>query len=350
VTIKLLYEKIYFVYSRFGGGATMGCYQPHLACHKMNIPSAVRSERELVEQVNKINNSAIFFLKGRPGQNLIDKLRENHNTVVIYPGDGVLSLITRYFNRTKNVNGVIVGSKDFKVHLDNMKKNSNFQTQVIPANHDIFLDSDKFKKQRESKFKLYFGGSRSHGATQGELGLKDEHNYSEGYFHSLKFMPENMTRKNYKEKEDYVIKVASQLNCDVLNKLIESDENPCKYSCHYAVRAPWIKNYNTQWITKTGGKVSTAAASGANIITSLDPSVRVLIGEEYPYAIDTETSDFKDNFQEICDEMIKKAKDTYNTKIWHDGLKILQDVKEKTTTKRITTEYINFFNRLKDEK
>ena len=99
-----------------------------------------------------------------------------------------------------------------------------------------------------------------------------------------------------------------------------------------------------------GCKVSTAAIAGANIVTSLDPSVRELVDEEYPYSIDTETDCFKENYQEVCCEMVTKARETFNTKIWHDGLKILKKVKERTTTQRITMDYINFFNQLHEVK
>jgi hypothetical protein len=114
------------------------------------------------------------------------------------------------------------------------------------------------------------------------------------------------------------------------------------------VRSPYyydLKNKKVKydlWVTKTGGKVSTAAAAGSNIITSLDPSVRVLIDENYPYAIDTEQDDFLENHELICQDMIKKAELTFNTKTWFEGLKILEGVKERTKTERITLDYVNF--------
>jgi hypothetical protein len=67
-----------------------------------------------------------------------------------------------------------------------------------------------------------------------------------------------------------------------------------------------------------------------------------LIDESYPYAINTTSEQFKDNYQEICEEMVLKAKKTWNTKIWNDGLKIMKEVKQKSSTETITKKYIQF--------
>ena len=334
---KIWFKKIYFVWSRFGGGATMGCYQPHLVCHDMSIPSMVYGINDM--PISQIKESAVFFMKGRPSQDLINRLKENKNIIVYYPGDGSEPLLMEYIKKINNLDGIIVGGNEFKKLISLQRK--DIQTTVIPANHDYFLDSKIFKKERESEFKLYFGGSRNpHAPTQGDLAL-EQFKYTEGYFHSLKYIENNMRRATTTQRERYVIDIASKNKCPVLNELIQSKQNPTKYSCHYAVRAPWIGNYSTQWNTKTGGKVSTAAASGA-----LDPSVRALIDEDYPYAINTETQEFKDNYEEMCREMVSKAKKTFNTKIWQNGLKIMKEVKDRTTTRKITLEYIDFFNKL----
>ena len=136
---------------------------------------------------------------------------------------------------------------------------------------------------------------------------------------------------------------------------LSSDSCPVNYSCHYAVRSPFttskknIENGNLslsipyeQWYTKTGGKVSTAAACHSNVITSLDPAVRELIDESYPYAIDTESEEFSENWKEICEDMFRKAKSDYNNSRWKEGLKIMEQVRERTLTRRIVSDYVNF--------
>lgn len=347
------FKKLYFVWFRFGGGATMGCYQPFLACRDLGIPATVIGEQELYSKINLIKDSAIFIMKRRLNQNVVNMLRNNNNKVVRYTGDGYENLELEYFKNIKNLNGAIVGSESYKTKIKQISP--EIPVCVIPANHDMFLDDTLFQKERNKKFKLYFGGSRSSDGllTQGDLGLKKSFEYSEGYFHSLAYIEKNMKNRPSKEIEDYVLSVASPGKCKMLEKLKLSIENPSRYSCHYAIRAPFsvpslggpYQKY-MQWNTKTGGKVSTAAASGANIVTSLDPSVRVLIDQNYPYAIDTETQYFKENHDEICKEMVLKAKETFGTKLWQDGLNILKDVKNRTRTHNITIEYVDFITRL----
>lgn len=324
----------------------MGCYQPMLTCIEMGWPTRSLNRSQLLNEISFIKNSLIIIFKFKPSQQEVDALNNNNNIVIRYVGDGQLSREIEYHKTVTNFDGLILGSHDFKKIVDG-DKNINTQTVVIPANHDMFLDGERFKNKRNKKFSLFFGGSTDPTGikTQGELGLSGK--YSEGYFHSLFYMYETMKGKKECDLRNYLLNIRK---CPHLNSIIESSNNPSLYSCHYGVRSPYYFDISgnrkkikyEQWVTKTGGKVSTAAASGANIITSLDPSVRVLIDENYPYAIDTEKLDFLDNHEEICSQMIEKVKSTFNTKTWFEGLNILNKVRERTTTKRITTDYVKF--------
>ena len=335
--MKIPFDSVYFVWERWGGGCTMGCYQPMLACINMGINAKTIDRKHMLANVNSIKNSFVFIFKFKPSQQEINMLKNNNNVVVRYVGDGVLEREVDYHTSVINFDGLILGSHQFKKILDdNIRVHA--KTTVIPANHDMFLDSERYKTRRNKKFNLFFGGSRDQSGvkTQGELGLPENQKYFEGYFHSLFYMYENMKGAKEDDLRKYVLNAK---NCTHLKSLIESSSNPSLYSCHYGVRSPYYYDLKNK---KTGGKVSTAAAAGSNIITSLDPSVRVLIDENYPYAIDTEQDDFLENHELICQDMIKKAELTFNTKTWFEGLKILEGVKERTKTERITLDYVNF--------
>ena len=103
-------------------------------------------------------------------------------------------------------------------------------TRVIPANHDMFLDSNTFKIQREKEFKLYFGGSRSSDGflIQGDLGLSKSFDYEEGYFNSLRYVERNMKNTPSTEVERYVRDIALGGKCKTLESLKASNENPSK--------------------------------------------------------------------------------------------------------------------------
>ena len=136
------FEKLYFIWQRYGGGTTMGCYQPFLACYNMGIPASVLGMDDLKGKIHEMKNSAFFFMKVRVDQNTINQLRNNNNTVVLYPGDGHEDQHLSYFGDMKNINGVIVGSQNFKDSIDLL--DTDIQTTVIPANHDYFLDASLF--------------------------------------------------------------------------------------------------------------------------------------------------------------------------------------------------------------
>jgi len=354
--MTLPFDKVYFIRFRFGGGATMQCFQPFLACKSMGVDSHVLSIEELRSNVSTVKNSAIFVFKDRIEQSLIDRLRNNGNIIARYAGDGGLEIHKSYHSSISGMHGVIVGTHPFCKELDGI---NGIKARVIPSNHDYFLDSNNHRSERESQFKLYFGGSKSpEGLAQGDLGLPEDFEYSEGYFNSLNYLLTNLKGASSEEQEKYVLDFIASGKCQENKNQIDSITSPTRYSCHYAVRAPFYTRSYTdstklvydQWITKTGGKVSTAAACGANIVTSLDPSVRVLIDENYPYSIDTETDEFRENYNQICREMIIKAKETFGKKTWFEGLKILEDVKNRTTTHRITLDFIDFFKELYETK
>ena len=99
--MKYPFKRLYFVWFRFGGGATMGCYQPWLACQDLGIPSSVISANELFANLQDFKNSAFFIMKERIGQKLIDNLRSNNNVVVRYAGDGIESAEIQYLKNIK---------------------------------------------------------------------------------------------------------------------------------------------------------------------------------------------------------------------------------------------------------
>jgi len=349
--MKSSFRRIVYVYERFGGGATMGCYQPcYVTSNFLEQESHVLEYNELLENLRSYKNDLLIFFKKNPNHQVAEILKENKCVVLYYVGDMTSFSLGEFLkSRAEHLSGVIVGSKEFKKIMSNNFPGLN--VEVIPANHDIFIE--KSNKFNHKNFSLYFGGSLdSRGyMCQGDLGLRDEWDYTSGYFHPLRELISSSSKKSSSEKYNTFLKEFSE-GCHYDTQLqIESHDSPLKHSCHYAVRSPLTllrgkkEKLNLpyeQWVTKTGGKVSTAAACNANIITSLDPANRELIDESYPYAINTETEEFIINWSEICNEMKKKAQKDFGNKTWKEGLKIMKDVKEKTRTEVIVKRYIGF--------
>ena len=103
------------------------------------------------------------------------------------------------------------------------------------------------------------------------------------------------------------------------------------FTCHYSVR-----DINTiDALFKPATKASTAAACGANIITTRDPAVVDLIGEDYPFYVDEFTH------KEVADT-IKRAYKNFDKEMWFDGLDIMAALKRRTSIDRVAEDYIDF--------
>ena len=214
---KHFFKKLYFVWDRFGGGSLIMCLQPFIVCNELNVPSSAMGVREVFENLSNIKDSVLVILKCRLHQSLINQIKNNNNKIIMIPGDGNINLMLTYFKNSKHIDGIVVASKEYKKRIDSL--NLSADIRVISHNYDYFLKSDSFKREREKEFRLYFGGSRStSGPTQGDLGLLEKYNYSEGYFNSLKFIGQNMSRTHFQEREKYALECAFKPKCNVLDR------------------------------------------------------------------------------------------------------------------------------------
>ena len=279
-----------------------------------------------------IKNSLIYTYKSQISKPCISILKENNNVIISNPGDIVsLDSLKKFISESK-ATATTLYSQEIIEKMSNDLPGCKFE-KILPS-YDLYLNQNTFKDFRSSDFRLYFGGMESKypPPTQGELGLEDLGDFkpSKGYFFSMKGGLK--CKKDASSILDYGLNIADKGLCKTMNNLVNSEENPSKHSLHYSVRSKYLTDGSVyqQWLTKPAIKLATAAGSGSNIIQSLDPSARELINEDYPYAIDTSTKFFIDNYQEICYSYVRKAKETFGTKTWQDGLNIMKDVEKRT--------------------
>ena len=106
------------------------------------------------------------------------------------------------------------------------------------------------------------------------------------------------------------------------------------YTCHYSVR---LEN-DPQFLYKPNTKISVAAAVGANVIHSRDLSLKNLLPDDYPYYTDTDL--------ESVQKMAKYAEETFDSEIWHTGLEMMRELKERTSLERIAgVDYVKFLRK-----
>jgi len=105
-----------------------------------------------------------------------------------------------------------------------------------------------------------------------------------------------------------------------------------KHSMHYSYRNKESSEY---WFG-TNTKLSTAAASNANIIMSRDVAFLELL-PDYGY--------YCNNFEDVLG-VIAKAKDDFNTKNWYDNLEKMSYVKEVTSCDRISKRFMQLISEL----
>lgn len=101
-----------------------------------------------------------------------------------------------------------------------------------------------------------------------------------------------------------------------------------EFNCHVSIREP----DSLESKMKPATKVVTAAAVGAVIITTPDASARELLPRDYPYWCMT-----VDSFPKI----LEKAKKEFGTEVWDKALKIMDEVKDKTSIYAIAEKYKN---------
>ena len=114
----------------------MGCFQPLIACRKLGIPATAIDFKHIERNSSKIKNSAIFLMKVLPSQRTIDRLKNNANTLVVYPGDGPQREWINYFRNTSSLDGVIVGSTAFESILNSKRKQKSTFLTRVPIDRD----------------------------------------------------------------------------------------------------------------------------------------------------------------------------------------------------------------------
>ena len=105
------------------------------------------------------------------------------------------------------------------------------------------------------------------------------------------------------------------------------------YNCHLSVR-----DEGKEFLYKPNCKVSTAAACGANLVTTRDESTVELLGPDYPYYAEPTT--------ESLIATIEKARSTFGGPEWQRGLETMREVRERTSMDRIVDDYLKLFEEL----
>ena len=103
------------------------------------------------------------------------------------------------------------------------------------------------------------------------------------------------------------------------------------YNCHVSVRTP-----GREYLYKPNCKVSTAAACAANLITTRDVSSVELLGDDYPFYVDSGGV-----YGVLAG--IEKARETFRGPEWRRGLERMREVREKTSMPRVIDGYIDYF-------
>ena len=106
-----------------------------------------------------------------------------------------------------------------------------------------------------------------------------------------------------------------------------------EYNCHLSVREP-----GKEFLYKPNCKVSTAAACGANLVTTRDESTVELLGPDYPYYAEPTT--------ESLLAALEKVRTTFGGPEWRRGLETMKEVRERTSMDRIADDYLRFFEEL----
>jgi hypothetical protein len=105
------------------------------------------------------------------------------------------------------------------------------------------------------------------------------------------------------------------------------------FNCHLSLREP-----GPDFLYKPNCKVSTAAACGANLVTTRDESAVELLGPDYPFYAEPTPEGFL--------AALEHARAAFGGPEWRSGLERMREIKERTRMDRILDEYLALFDML----
>jgi hypothetical protein len=106
-----------------------------------------------------------------------------------------------------------------------------------------------------------------------------------------------------------------------------------RFNCHVSIREP-----GREFLYKPNCKVSTAAACGANLITTRDESTVELLEDDYPFYCEPERGSIL--------ATIERAREAFGSPAWHRGLERMRRVRELTCMDRVLDGYEALFRQL----
>jgi len=110
-------------------------------------------------------------------------------------------------------------------------------------------------------------------------------------------------------------------------------DEAARFNCHLSIRRP-----GREFLYKPNCKVSTAAACGANLITTRDEATVELLGEDYPFYCEPEP--------ESILAAIERARASFGSAEWHAGLERMRAVRDTTHLDRVLDDYETLFRDL----
>lgn len=293
-------KKVYFIIpSKRYGSAIMRGYQVSRQLQKEGIHTSVIDLSCDYRNAVKIRNSIVIFVKNavRKNHNLIAALKKNKNILIWDIVDCIIeqyNSVQDFLDEEQEILTIFDGTifVNYRCRHDWQQyfKNSCI-SQVIYHHWD-----PRLKPNCAKKFSLVYVG-----------GL---HNLKWEY---LKSIPELC-----------LLPWVNSINDRRLFKKIVN------YNCHFSIRKEGGGDFNY----KSNVKLSCAAATNSNIILSRDPSFTDLLDNLYPYYTNSDLRSVQ--------KTLKLAQETYASKIWHNALDMMSEVRNKTSLKKICRDYIQY--------
>jgi hypothetical protein len=280
--------KIYIIYGTKGGGSRMRGIQVYDEFKKDSKYDVTLYKLNNTNEIREIKDSIILIVKKMPSIDILKLLKKSNNTIIYDIIDYGFDIehnmyypkIFRNNDIINNIDYVLTVNMESLKHLRGILKK---RCKLVCIYHHWDPKIEQYNNNIENnKLQICYIG------------------YTKKDYNCL----------YYDELDDI----------NIFGSCINREEHN-KYRCHYNVRH--INSICSLY--KSNVKLSTAAAAGANIITSRDKSVLELLNHDYPYLTNSD--------KKSVTRMIQYAKDTYNTDIWYKGLIDLQKIKKRTSLK-----------------
>lgn len=280
--------------------------------------------------VKNLHPFSIFIWVKFMDISIVKKLKNNVHIFdlvdnYVYEQKGIHNLLSTH---PTEIAGIIVNSQFMSTHIQ--------QTTKYCGN--IFVIHHHWDVRLSSQTKVLVN---SHQLVFGYMGSIASLNHSDNFLHYrylVKKYPIQLIDTELGTNVTTLVQQNKFHNVKIIHNPQNMQNIVINFNCHLSIR----KNNCPLSNFKTTAKLATAAALSHNIITTREKAVLDILPEDYPFLL-SDTS-----LPTICAmmELMMRDYSSGNKVLWNQGIKMMEDAKQKLSITEIGSQYVEMISKL----